>query len=360
MKLPLEGGRLLVTGGAGFVGANLACGLRARHPQLEVVALDNLRRRGSELNLPRLRAAGVRFQHGDIRNPEDLDSAGPADVVIECSAEPAVLAGYGADRRYLLNTNLVATLNCLEHAVRHGAALVFLSTSRVYPIEPINALAWTESATRYDLAPAPGTVGASRAGIGLDFPLTGHRSLYGTTKLCAELLIAEYVAAQGLRAVINRCGVIAGPWQMGKVDQGVASHWLMAHRFGRPLSYIGYGGSGKQTRDFLHVDDLLDLIELQLGALDRINGETFNVGGGLANTLSLLELTALCREITGRTLDIPPDPRDRPGDLRFFITDISSVERRLGWRPRRSVRQLLADLDAWLQRHATQLEESLK
>ena len=359
MSSPLSGGTLLVTGGAGFVGANLACALRRRHPDLAVTALDNLHRRGSELNLPRLRAAGVRFVHGDIRNPEDLDAAGVFDVVIECSAEPAVLAGYGADSRYLINTNLVGALNCIAHAATHRSALVFLSTSRVYPIDPLNALAWTEAPTRYELAPAPGTRGASAAGIDVDFPLDGHRSLYGTTKLCAELVIAEYVAAKGLRAVINRCGVIAGPWQMGKVDQGVVSHWLMAHRFGRPLGYIGYEGSGKQARDVLHVDDLAELIELQVASIDRVSGETFNVGGGLDNTVSLLELTALCREITGRRLDLRADPQTRPGDLRFFITDNRRVTERLGWRPRRGVRQLLTEIDAWIGDHSSVLEQTL-
>ncbi len=110
--------------------------------------------------------------------------------------------------------------------------------------------------------------------------MTGPRTLYGATKLSAELLIEEYADAFGLRAVTNRCGVIAGPWQMGKVDQGVFSWWLLAHLFGRPLSYIGYGGSGKQVRDLLHVDDLVDLVDEQLGEPERWSGVTANVGGG--------------------------------------------------------------------------------
>ena len=96
-----------------------------------VTAFDNLHRRGSELALPRLRAAGVDFIHGDVRNTEDLENLPGADVLIECAAEPSVRAGYDRDTRYLVNTNLVGTLNCLEYARRHGAAIVFLSTSRV-------------------------------------------------------------------------------------------------------------------------------------------------------------------------------------------------------------------------------------
>ena len=126
--------RILVTGGAGFVGSNLASFFKRDRPDATVVAFDNLRRRGSELALPRLRAAGVEFRHGDVRNAEDLAEAGDFDLMIECSAEPSVHAGYGASPAYVINTNLTGTINCLEAVRRCGAALVFLSTSRVYPI----------------------------------------------------------------------------------------------------------------------------------------------------------------------------------------------------------------------------------
>ena len=108
----------------------------------------------------------------------------------------------------------------------------------------------------------------------------GARTLYGATKLAAELLIEEYAAAFDLRAAIDRCGVIAGPWQMGKVDQGVFAWWLLSHLFRRPLSYIGYGGTGKQVRDLLHIDDLVDLVDDQLAEPERWSGVTANVGGG--------------------------------------------------------------------------------
>src|SRR5205807_2808766 len=133
--------------------------------------------------------------------------------------------------------------------------------------------------------------GASSAGISERFPLAGARTLYGSTKLAAELLIEEYRAAYGLRAVIDRCGVVAGPWQMGKVDQGVFTFWLLAHHFKRPLAYIGFGGHGKQVRDLLHVQDLLELLDEQLSAPEKWDGVTANVGGGRPCSLSLLETT---------------------------------------------------------------------
>ena len=127
--------RVLITGGAGFVGGNLAVALAERHPEWQIVALDNLMRRGSELNLPRLRKAGVEFVHGDVREPADLGAAGPFDAMVECSAEPSVLAGF-ADTSYSVQTNLLGAFNCLERARAEGAFLVFLSTSRVYPVAP--------------------------------------------------------------------------------------------------------------------------------------------------------------------------------------------------------------------------------
>ncbi|MFL5837395.1 MAG: NAD-dependent epimerase/dehydratase family protein [Solirubrobacteraceae bacterium] len=340
--------RLLVTGGAGFVGANLAVALAARHPEWEVTAFDNLSRRGSELNLPRLREAGVRFAHGDVRVLDDLLEPGEVDAVVECSAEPSVMAGVDGSPSYLVETNLLGAYHCLELARRHGAQLVFLSTSRVYPVGALEALRWVEEDTRFAWTDAQELEGASGAGIAEDFPLEGARSLYGTTKLAAELLIAEYRETYGLKAVVDRCGVIAGPWQMGKVDQGVFTYWMLAHVLGRPLRYIGYGGSGKQVRDLLHVEDLVDLIDEQLGAPGAWDGHTFNVGGGRPVSLSLLETTALCRELTGRKVRVEATTETRAGDIRLYLSDCARLFQHTAWRPRRDARAVLEDILTWI------------
>jgi CDP-paratose 2-epimerase len=350
--------KLMITGGAGFVGGNLAVSLAARHPDWEVVAFDNLMRRGSELNLPRLREAGVEFAHGDVREPGDLAAAGSFDAMIECSAEPSVLAGY-ADASYSVQTNLVGAFNCLERARAEEAFLVFLSTSRVYPVAPQLALALEEAETRFELAGEQPVAGAGPEGIAEDFPLEGARTLYGATKLSAELLIEEYASAFGLRAAVNRCGVIAGPWQMGKVDQGVFSWWLLSHHFGRPLAYIGYGGSGKQVRDLLHVEDLVDLVDEQLGDPERWSGTTANVGGGRECSLSLLETTALCRELTGREVPIEAVEETRPGDVPVFLSDCSRIHSLTSWRPRRQPRTVLSDLLDWVVGHEDALRAAL-
>ncbi|MGD1904099.1 MAG: NAD-dependent epimerase/dehydratase family protein [Geitlerinemataceae cyanobacterium] len=340
--------RVLITGGAGFVGSSLALGLAARHPDWSIVALDNLKRRGSELNLPRLKNAGIEFVHGDIRNPEDLDPAVlKPTLILECSAEPSVMAGYGSPG-YLLQTNLVGTINCLELARATKADFVFLSTSRVYPIPYLTQLEYAETETRFALNAEQPMRGASEHGIAEDFPLDKARSLYGTTKLTSELLIAEYNDAYGLRTLVNRCGVLTGAWQMGKVDQGVFALWVARHYFGKPLKYIGYGGTGKQVRDFLHVDDLLDLLDLQLADFDSFNGETFNVGGGMENQVSLLETTQLCQEIVGKTIEITAEPETRVGDVPIFVTDSRKIIDRTGWQPQRDIRKTLSDIYEWI------------
>ncbi len=349
--------RILITGGAGFVGSTMALGLAQRYPDWQITALDNLKRRGSELNLPHLKQAEIEFVHGDVRNKEDLDpSVLTPDLILECSAEPSVLAGY-VSPGYLLQTNLVGTINCLELARQTQADFIFLSTSRVYPIAYLNKLQYSETETRFQLLEEQSLVGASSHGISEEFPLDKARSLYGTTKLASELLITEYGETFGLKTLINRCGVLTGPWQMGKVDQGVFALWMAFHYFQKNLKYIGYGGTGKQVRDFLHVEDLLDLIDLQIQKLDKFNGQTFNVGGGITNTLSLYETTQLCQEITGNQVEITPVPDNRIGDVPIFITDSRQVITATGWQPKRDARKTLTDIYEWICQREAQVRD---
>ncbi len=340
--------RLLITGGAGFVGSNLAVELAQRHPEWELIALDNLYRKGSELNLPRLKEAGVEFVKGDVREPADLAKIGELSALIECSAEPSVMSGVDGDTGYLVHTNLTGAYNCLELARRDGAFVVFLSTSRVYPVAPQVALELEEAETRFELAAEQAVPGVGPAGISERFPLEGARTLYGATKLAAELLIEEYRDGLGVPAVIDRCGVIAGPWQMGKVDQGVFTHWMLAHHFENPLSYIGFGGEGKQVRDLLHVHDLVDLVERQLLDPGAWDGRTVNVGGGREISLSLQETTAICRRLTGNEVPITPVAETRQGDVPIYLSDCERIFGLDEWRPQRSAEQVLSDIHAWI------------
>ena len=346
---------ILVTGGAGFVGSSLALRLKAARADTRVVALDNLHRRGSELALPRLKTGGVEFVHGDVRSPGDLASVGPFSLLLDCAAEPSVLAGLQGGGDYVVQTNLLGTYHSLEAAARHGADVLFLSTSRVYPIAPLCELALRETDSRFELADEQPFAGASAHGIAEDFPLHGARSLYGTTKLASELLVEEYRAAHGLRAVIDRCGVLAGPWQMGKVDQGFVVLWVAKHLYGGRLDYIGHGGRGQQVRDVLHVDDLADLVELQLGRLDELDGRVLNVGGGRDVSVSLRELTDLCVAATGETIEIGAVAEDRPQDVPLYLSDCRALEAATGWRPRRDAATLVEDVTRWIREHRDEL-----
>lgn len=341
--------RILVTGGAGFVGSNIALAFKRDRSTATVVAFDNLKRRGSELTLTRLRAGGVEFAHGDVRVPDDLAAIGPIDLLIEASAEPSVHAGYDGDPNYLIHTNLLGAANCLEHARRYDAALMFLSSSRVYPIDPLRALPLDRTPTRFVLSPEAALPGVTVAGISEQFTLAGNRSLYGATKLAAELLIEEYKAMYGMRAVINRCSVLSGPWQMGKVDQGFVVLWMARHVFGGPLTYMGFGGDGLQVRDVMHVDDLYDLLVRQLADINRCSARAFyNVGGGLENSVSVCELTKHCQEISGKQTTIDRIAETRDADIPYYVSDYSVVTGDTGWKTQRGLRTILSDILKWL------------
>jgi len=354
------GEAILITGGAGFVGSNLAIAFKKKYPAYTVIALDNLKRRGSELNLERLKEHEVEFIHGDIRNKEDLSFGGKdISLIIEASAEPSVLAGYNSSAAYVINTNLLGTINCLELAKEKKAAFIYLSTSRVYPFKKLGQINFIEEETRFSIADDQDIWGVTCDGISEEFPLDGPRSLYGATKLASELIIQEYVEMFGLRAIINRCGVIAGPWQMGRVDQGVFTFWMLNHYFRRDLNYIGFGGKGKQVRDLIHIEDLFNLIDLEINNMSTCKGKTYNVGGGRECSLSLLETTRLCSEITGNSIDIGKIQQNRQVDVRIYISDNAKVEQNLGWRVRKTPRDILSDIYNWIRDNEGIIEKTI-
>ena len=349
---------ILVTGGAGFIGSNLAIGLKRKYPKVNFIVLDNLIRRGSELNVSRLKSNGITFIKGDIRNKGDFKFDAAIDLILECSAEPSVLSGYGQSPEHIITTNLFGTVNCLEFARENKADMVFLSTSRIYSYESIGNIKVIENETRFCWDKNQnGTInGWSKQGIDENFTLEGPKSMYGATKLASEILLNEYISMYGIKGVINRCGVIAGPWQFGKIDQGIFTFWMLAHYFKKPLKYIGFEGKGKQVRDVLHIEDLFELIDLQINSLDKISGQTYNVGGGIDISLSLLETTKLCQKITGNNINIEPDCNTRPADLAIYITDNKKVNKQLGWQPKKNSEQILKDIYSWVKDNDKLLE----
>ena len=351
--------KILITGGSGFIGSNLALSLKEKDSSFEIVCLDNLKRRGSELNLKRLKNKGIIFSHGDIRNSEDLEAVGNIDLLIECSAEPSVHAGYNNDPSYMINTNLVGTINCLQVARKYKSKVLFLSTSRVYPIELLKNLPLETGGARFNIPVSSTGVGWSSDGINEAFPLDGVRSLYGTSKFSSELLLQEYSFAYDIDYVINRFGVVAGPWQMGKVDQGFMTLWIARHLYKKNLNYIGFGGRGLQVRDVLNIKDLCDIVYLQISQLDTINGITFNIGGGAKNSVSLAELTEKCREHTGNSVEIGSIPETNCFDIPYYVSDNSKIEKFYNWTPRHSLDETILDIRNWITNNYNDLNNIL-
>lgn len=339
---------ILVTGGAGFVGSNLSIKLKESYPSLNITVADNLARRGSKLNVPRLSEHDINFIRSDIRYKDDIAEWPDYDLLIDCSAEPSVQAGITDSPVDILDNNLIGTMNCMEDARKKNAAFLFLSTSRVYPIATLNDLPWSEDKTRFKWNENKNTTGFSKNGVAEEFPLTGARSMYGATKLAAELLLQEYAYSFNMPVLINRCGILSGPWQMGKVDQGVIALWTARHIYEKPLKYIGYEGTGKQVRDALHIDDLFELVIKQMGKSDTWDGRMYNVGGGNDVSTSLLELTDICRNITGKKIQITADPNTSPVDLRIYITDLSKVMEEYDWKPMKKTEDIVSDIATWI------------
>jgi len=342
--------KILVSGGCGFVGARLCRRLVEAIPGAAVTVLDSLRRRGSETSRPELERLGVRVRHGDVRVAGDVEAVGPFDWLVDAAAEPSVLAGTGTGtgRRELVDHNLLGTVNLLEAAARHGAGVVFLSTSRVYSIPALASLPLVERAPRGAAAYAldesralPGGVGPG--GVTEAFSTAPPLSLYGATKLAGELLALEYAHAVGTPLVIDRCGVMAGAGQFGRADQGIFSWWIHAWAARRPLSFIGFGGHGLQVRDCLHPDDLAALVQLQMATARGGEPELGNVSGGAPSATSLAELSAWC---AGRLGPQAPGAvaETRPYDVPWLVLDHGRVTARHGWRPTRTAHDIFEEI----------------
>jgi CDP-paratose 2-epimerase len=336
--------RLLITGVCGFVGCSLANALVKRFANCEIAGIDNLSRPGSESNLKRLAAVGVRVFHGDLRLQSDVDALPSSDWVIDAAANPSVLAGIDgrSSPRQLAEHNLVGTLNVLEYCRNYKSGVVLLSSSRVYSVRDLVSLPIRVENSAFQLDVGKQLCGVSDAGISESFSVRQPVSLYGATKLSSECMAVEYGAAFGLPVWVNRCGVLAGAGQFGTAEQGIFSYWLHAHAARSPLRYIGFGGHGYQVRDALHPEDLADLLTIQLQQ-DPPKDPIFNVGGGPTNAMSLAQLTEWCDERFGQHVP-QPDDRSRPFDVPWLIMNSGRCARELNWTPKRALLTILDEI----------------
>ncbi|HTW66208.1 MAG TPA: NAD-dependent epimerase/dehydratase family protein [Bryobacteraceae bacterium] len=353
--------KLLITGICGFAGSSIAEGLLERRAGISIIGVDNLMRPGSELNVSRLRRKlGVTLVHGDIRLASDFESLPGADWVIDAAANPSVLAGTqsGFSSRQLVEHNLASVVNVLEYCKAHRAGFVFLSTSRVYSIDALASLPFCASGGAFHLdEKAALPAGVSAQGIGVDFSTRSPVSLYGSTKLAAEALALEYGAAFEFPVWINRCGVLAGAGQFGTPDQGIFSYWINAHLRRRSLRYIGFDGTGKQTRDVFHPRDLTALLDAQMNTSRADGQRLYCAGGGRSNAISLAGLTAWCDARFGSHAPAA-DTRPRRYDIPWVIMDSSDAQRDFGWRIEVPMAQVFDEIAQHAGSHPDWLETS--
>lgn len=343
--------KILITGGAGFVGANLATHFSKKGHK--VISMDNLVRRGSDFSLDRLKKHGVKFIHGDIRNPEDFDALPHnLDFILNTAAEPSATEGY-KNPRFDLQNNTFGMLNVLEFARKNGASVIQWSTNKVYCGDKINAIKRVEKPTRYEISDK-----SFKHGIPETFSIDGgDHSIYGLSKVMSDIMCQEYAQGLNTKTVVNRFSCLCGPYQWGKPIQGWYAWWAIAFKFKMPLHYIGW--NGKQVRDVLHINDIAKLVELEMENIDKINGEVFNVGGGPKNTMSLIEASDYLENKFGYPVPLEILPNPRKADHCVYISDIRKVKNVLGWEPKIDPKMAFDDIVGWVNADKEMLRKDL-
>ena len=330
--------KILITGGCGFVGSNIAIYLKKKIKKVKISSLDNLIRKGSTINRNRLKKYNIQNYNINIEKFDKIKFLPKYDLIIDCCAEPAIEASK-KDPDRVFNTNLIGTFNILTKCAEDKTNIIFLSSSRVYSISKLKNLLKKNNLSK--------PIKLNKQ-IDDTFDTKSASSLYGFTKLSSEKLIKEFFFMTNLKYIINRFGVIAGPWQFGKQDQGFIPLWIARHLFKKKLSYIGFGGNGNQVRDVLHIDDVCKIIYIQIRKLSKINNITFNIGGGLKNSISLKDLTSKCQKLTKNKIKIGKISKTSIFDIPYYITDNSKIKKIYKWKPEKNINQILRDIYVWL------------
>ena len=329
--------KILITGGCGFVGSNLCVYLKKNLKKITLYSLDNLFRNGSKINEKRLKKAGVRNYKIDISNYNKIKKLPKVDLIIDCCAEPSIEISKNETDR-VIYTNLIGTYNILKKCLKDKANIIFLSSSRVYSIFKIKDLIKGKLQNLI----------LKKLKINESFDTNEVKSIYGFTKFSSEQLIREFNFCYKIKYIINRFGVISGPWQFGKQDQGFVSLWVAKHILKKNLSYIGFGGQGYQSRDIIHIDDVCEILLKQIKKFKKINNAIFNIGGGIKNTISLKDLTKICEKITKNKIYFKKIKKTSNYDIPFFITDNKKIKKTYKWSPQKNIKSIVEDIYDWL------------
>ena len=339
--------KILITGGCGFVGSNIAIFLKKRG--FVVHSLDNLIRTGSKFNLKILKQLGIKNYNINIANFKKILKLAKYDLIIDCCAEAAVeVSRHDIDR--VINTNLIGTFNILKKAKKNNSKIIFLSSSRVYPINGAN-----KHLTNRIISKKLKKKKLFNEKDGIE----GPKSIYGFSKLASEMLIEEFGYAFHTKYIINRCGVISGPLQFGKQDQGFISLWLWNHIIKKNMKYIGFGGYGHQVRDILHINDLCELIFIQIKKINKINKRIFTVGGSRKSNTSLKNLTHLCEKITGNKIKFASVKKTSIYDIPYYLSDNKLITKTYNWQPKKNLLDILNDVYLWLSTNKKKLKNYL-
>lgn len=333
---------ILVTGGAGFIGANVAHALLAAGEPVRI--LDDLSRSGVERNVRWLKeqhGARVELLIADVRDPSAVARAlAGVDHVFHFAAQVAVTTSIDQPR-HDFDVNAGGTLNLLE-AIRTSPqppSMIYTSTNKVYGALDDVGLRQTER--RYE----PVSAELAKTGISEQRPLS-FCSPYGCSKGTADQYVLDYAHTFGLRTAVFRMSCIYGPRQLGTEDQGWVAHFLLRALRGEPISIFG---DGRQVRDVLYVDDLVDALLRARARIGSISGRAFNVGGGPTSTTSLVELVERITRLSGKSPTLVFEPWRR-ADQRWYVSDVSALSSALGWKPRTAVSDGVAQLYEWLSR----------
>ena len=329
----------LVTGGAGFIGCNYVHRLLSRGEQVTVY--DNLSRRGSGANVAWLReqhgAGNLHLVVGDVRDYDTLaQAARKTGVVVHLAGQTAVTTSV-KDPRSDFEDNALGTFNALEAARHAGTNPIFLyaSTNKVYG--GMEEVAVIEQETRYAYRDFPLGIPETQP---LDFC-----SPYGCSKGAGDQYVRDYARIYGLPTVVFRQSCIYGPRQMGVEDQGWVAWFIIAAITGQPITIYG---NGKQVRDVLFIDDLLNAYDAAIAHIDVAAGQVYNVGGGPAHTMSVwAEFGPILERLIGHSIPVSNDDW-RPGDQPIYISDIRKAGRELGWRPQVGVEEGIRRLYEWV------------
>jgi CDP-paratose 2-epimerase len=330
--------KILVTGGAGFIGSNVSHRLLGQGH--EVTIYDDLSRRGTEKNVAWLRenhGDGFSLIEADVRDYPSLREAMQGYEVVYHHAAQVAVTWSVSDPKTDFEINALGTLNALEAArsCDPPPILIFTSTNKVYGgMEEVEIV---EQETRHQYASLPQGVSEAQ-------PLDFH-SPYGCSKGAADQYVRDYSRIYGLKTVVFRMSCIYGPRQFGVEDQGWVAHFLISSVLGRPITIYG---DGKQVRDILYVDDLLEAFEAAVEHIDVSAGQVYNMGGGPENTMSVwVEFHELLQELLGHEVPVSYDEW-RPGDQLVYISDTRKAQRELGWSPKITVQEGIERLFHWV------------